>query len=86
MALAADFDIGLVSDPALRRIADTVGAGGRLTAEDGGLLFRTPDLIGLGAIADAANRAKHGTRVFFAANQHINPTNVCILRKTCVFC
>src|SRR5678815_2575635 len=25
-------------------------------------------------------------RVMFAANQHINPTNVCILRKTCVFC
>jgi aminodeoxyfutalosine synthase len=22
----------------------------------------------------------------FAANQHINPTNICILRKTCVFC
>jgi aminodeoxyfutalosine synthase len=28
----------------------------------------------------------HGDRVTFAANQHINPTNVCILRKTCVFC
>jgi aminodeoxyfutalosine synthase len=24
--------------------------------------------------------------VYFAANQHINPTNVCILRNTCVFC
>ena len=22
----------------------------------------------------------------FAANQHINPTNICVLRKTCVFC
>lgn len=37
-------------------------------------------------MADAANRARHGDRVTFAANQHINPTNVCILRKTCVFC
>jgi aminodeoxyfutalosine synthase len=37
-------------------------------------------------MADAVNRAKHGDRVTFAANQHINPTNVCILRKTCVFC
>ncbi|PYO33766.1 MAG: hypothetical protein DMD74_12830 [Gemmatimonadetes bacterium] len=26
------------------------------------------------------------SRVFFAANQHINPTNVCVLRNTCVFC
>jgi len=24
--------------------------------------------------------------VFFSANQHINPTNVCVLRSTCVFC
>src|SRR5688500_1538638 len=37
-------------------------------------------------LADAANRARHGDVVTFAANQHINPTNVCILRKTCVFC
>src|SRR5438874_8483518 len=37
-------------------------------------------------MADAANRAKHGDRVTFAANQHINPTNICTLRKTCVFC
>ena len=37
-------------------------------------------------MADAVNRAKNGDRVTFAANQHINPTNVCMLRKTCVFC
>jgi aminodeoxyfutalosine synthase len=24
--------------------------------------------------------------VLFSANQHINPTNVCVLRNTCVFC
>jgi len=40
----------------------------------------------LGALADASNRARYGDRVTFASNQHINPTNVCILRKTCVFC
>jgi aminodeoxyfutalosine synthase len=37
-------------------------------------------------MADAATRAQHGDRVYFAANQHINPTNICTLRKTCVFC
>src|SRR5687768_2097060 len=37
-------------------------------------------------MADAVNRDRYGDRVTFAANQHINPTNVCILRKTCVFC
>jgi len=76
----------LVRDPALSAIADKVERGERLTREDGVTLFRTPDLIGLGSLADASNRARYGDRVTFAANQHINPTNVCILRKTCVFC
>jgi aminodeoxyfutalosine synthase len=76
----------LISDPALGPIADKVEGGERLTQAEGAQLFRTPDLIGLGAMADASNRARYGDRVTFAANQHINPTNVCILRKTCVFC
>lgn len=75
-----------LSDPALAPIADKVERGERLTRDDGLTLFRTPDLIGLGTLADARNRALHGDRVMFAANQHINPTNICILRKTCVFC
>jgi aminodeoxyfutalosine synthase len=76
----------LLRDPALFPIADKIERGERLSHADGALLFRTPDLLGLGGMADAANRARYGDRVTFAANQHINPTNVCILRKTCVFC
>jgi aminodeoxyfutalosine synthase len=76
----------LVRDSALFPIADKVERGERLTREEGIALFRSPDLLGLGALADASNRARYGDRVTFAANQHINPTNVCILRKTCVFC
>jgi aminodeoxyfutalosine synthase len=79
-------DHRVLRDRALHPIADKVAAGERLTADEGAYLFRTPDLLGVGALADAANRARHGDRVFFAANQHIKPTNVCILRKTCVFC
>ena len=86
MRAPTDFDGAFLSDPALHRIADQIVAGRRLTPEDGARLFRTPDLLGLGALADAVNRATHGSRVTFAANQHINPTNVCYLRKTCVFC
>jgi aminodeoxyfutalosine synthase len=86
VASAALFDRSRISDPALHAIADRVLAGERLTSDDGVALFRTPDLLGLGTLADAVNRAKHGDRVTFAANQHINPTNVCILRATCVFC
>jgi aminodeoxyfutalosine synthase len=86
VASAVEFDRARISDPALKPIADKVVAGERLTPDDGVALFRTPDLLGLGALAEAANRAKHGDVVTFASNQHINPTNVCILRKTCVFC
>jgi aminodeoxyfutalosine synthase len=75
-----------VSDPKLRPIADKVQRGERLTKEDGVALFDTGDLLGLGSLADYANRRRNGDRVFFSANQHLNPTNVCILRKTCVFC
>jgi len=79
-------DRKLVSDPALATIAEKVQAGERLSPDDGVALFRSHDIHGIGAMADAVNRAKHGNRVTFAANQHINPTNICILRKTCVFC
>jgi len=83
---AVAFDRSRIHDPALFPIADKVLAGERLTPADGVTLFRTADLHGLGTLADAANRAKHGDLVTFASNQHINPTNVCILRQTCVFC
>ena len=86
MAAAVSIDRRLISDPALLPLAEKVERGERLTQDEGCTLFRTHDITGLGAMADAANRAKHGDRVTFAANQHINPTNVCILRKTCVFC
>jgi aminodeoxyfutalosine synthase len=76
----------LLRDPDLLTIAGKVERGERLTNEDGALLFRTSDLLGLGTLADASNRARYGDRVMFAANQHINPTNICTLRKTCVFC
>ena len=75
-----------LQDPALRPLAEKVEAGERLTAADGMVLYATADLLGLGVLADWANRRRNGDRVFFSANQHINPTNVCVLRNTCVFC
>jgi aminodeoxyfutalosine synthase len=83
---AVVFDRSRITDPALQPIAEKVAVGERLTAGEGVTLFRTSDLLGLGTMADAANSARHGDRVTFASNQHINPTNVCILRQTCVFC
>jgi aminodeoxyfutalosine synthase len=73
-------------DPALRPIGEKVASGERLDAQDALALYATSDLLGLGALADYANRRTNSDRVFFSANQHLNPTNVCILRNTCVFC
>ncbi len=73
-------------DPALRAVADKVFARTRLSAADGVALYQTSDILALGELAEWANARKNGDRVFFSANQHLNPTNVCILRNTCVFC
>lgn len=86
MPLAVPFDLATLRDPALRPIGEKLGRGERLTTADAHVLYTSPDILGVGAMADAANRARHGDRVTFAANQHINPTNICVLRKTCVFC
>lgn len=79
-------DVDRIRDASLRPIAEKVAQGTRLDAADAMALFQTPDLLGLGHLADAVNQAKNGRVVTFAANQHINPTNICVLRKTCVFC
>ncbi len=75
-----------VRDQRLQPVATKVEAGERLIQEDALALFESGDLISIGRLADLANRRKNGDRIFFAANQHINPTNVCVLRNTCVFC
>lgn len=86
MPVPIPFDLDRLRDPALRSVGEKLRVGERLSLADGVTLFQSPDLLGVGAMADAANRARHGDRVTFASNQHINPTNICVLRKTCVFC
>ncbi len=86
MSAAPIIHLDRLRDVALHPIGDKVRRGERLSPADAITLYRTPDLLGVGHLADAVNRAKHGDVVTFASNQHINPTNVCVLRKTCVFC
>ncbi len=75
-----------VSDPAVRAVGEKIASGARLDRADGLALYRSVDLIGIGSLADAVNRSVNGDVVTFASNQHINPTNVCVLRTTCTFC
>jgi aminodeoxyfutalosine synthase len=71
-------------DPRLHAIWDKVQAGERLSRQDGLALFDTPDLHGVGRMADVAKSRRHGEQVFFVLNRYINPTNVCVL--SCSFC
>jgi aminodeoxyfutalosine synthase len=71
---------------ALIPIAAKVEAGERISRDDAIALFETDDLLAVGSMADLVNRRLNGDRVFYVANQHLNPTNVCILNKVCVFC
>ena len=73
-------------DPRLEPIRARVAAGERLTAEDGLLLYRTPDLLGLGWIANMVREKLHGNVTFFNINRHVNPTDVCVANcKLCAF-
>ncbi len=68
----------------LEAIAAKVANGRRLEREDGITLFKSRDLLGIGHLADGVKRQRHGNRVCFAVNRHINHTNVCVNR--CRFC
>jgi aminodeoxyfutalosine synthase len=67
-------------------VAAKIEAGERLSDRDALLLFDSHDLIGIGAMANVANQRVNSDHVLFSANQHINPTNVCVLRNVCTFC
>jgi len=68
----------------LEDIARKVEAGQRLSGEDGLRLLKSNHLLELGRMADLVRQRKHGDRVYFILNRHINHTNVCVNR--CKFC
>ncbi len=75
-----------MDDPRLQPIAAKVLAGERLSADDGATLYRTPDLLGLGWLANHVRERRHGNVCYFNINRHINPTNVCVAHcKLCAF-
>jgi len=73
-------------DPRLAPIREKVEAGQRLTFDDGVTLFRSPDLLGVGWLANVVRERMHGDTTFFNVNRHINPTDVCVAScKLCAF-
>jgi aminodeoxyfutalosine synthase len=75
-----------ITDQRLAPIAKKVLAGERLSMDDGVLLYRTPDLLTVGWLANHVREKRHGDITYYNVNRHINPTNVCVAHcKLCAF-
>ncbi len=75
-----------ITDANLKPIADRVLAGERLPFDDGVTLYKTPDLLAVGWLANHVREKRHGDITYYNINRHINPTNVCVAHcKLCAF-
>ncbi|HYX70909.1 MAG TPA: CofH family radical SAM protein, partial [Terriglobales bacterium] len=73
-------------DARLQAIAGKVMAGVRLDAADGLALYRSPDILAVGWLANQVREQRHGNHAYFNVNRHINPTNVCVAAcRLCAF-
>ena len=68
----------------LASVSEKVNAGVPLSFEDGVALFRAPDLLALGGLANQVREQRHGDRTTFNRNLHVNPTNLCV--ANCALC
>lgn len=71
-------------DAKLRKIAEKVFAGERISEEEGLYLYENADLGYVGALANFIREKKHGNKTYFNRNFHMEPTNVCVY--DCKFC
>jgi aminodeoxyfutalosine synthase len=65
-------------------IAQKVRDGERLGFDDGVALFRHPDLLAIGQLANFVREARHGDKTYFNRNMRLEVTNVCV--ASCLFC
>jgi aminodeoxyfutalosine synthase len=68
----------------LEAIRTKVERGERLSFEDGVSLFRHPDVVAVGLLANQVRERLHGDRTYFNRNMRIEVTNVCV--ASCLFC
>ena len=73
-------------DPQLTALQEKVLSGERLTADDGLALYRSPDILAVGWMANYVREMLHGNVTYFNVNRHINHTNVCVAAcRLCAF-
>lgn len=66
--------------PILAKVRDSI----RISDEDAHVLYSTPDLNGIGAIANLVRERLNGNVATYIHNRYINYSNICIL--SCQFC
>lgn len=75
-----------LEDARLRPVLEKVVSGVRLGQDDGLVLYRTPDILALGYMANLVRERLHGNVTYFNVNRHINPTDVCVAScRLCAF-
>jgi aminodeoxyfutalosine synthase len=75
-----------ITDNSLKPIAEKVVGCERLSFDDGVALYRSPDLLAVGWLANYTREKRHGNITYYNVNRHINPTNVCVAHcKLCAF-
>ena len=73
-------------DARLTPIAEKVFSEERLNFDDGVALYRSPDILAVGWLANWVREKMHGDIAYFNVNRHINPTNVCVAAcRLCAF-
>ncbi|MCL1980524.1 MAG: aminofutalosine synthase MqnE [Proteobacteria bacterium] len=73
-----------IEQAGLGKILAKVRNGERLTLDDGATLYRNPNILALGYLANIVRERKNGNQAFFIYNQHVNYSNICI--NLCKFC
>ena len=58
-------------------IAERVAEGRRLSFDDGVALFTSPDVLGVGTLANLVRERRHGNTGYYNVNRYLNPTNLC---------
>jgi len=74
----------MVKQAGLGDLLDKIRAGVRLSAEDGLRLYRSPNLLAVGYLANIVRERLNGNRAYFIYNQHLNYSNICT--NLCKFC
>src|SRR5207244_523768 len=87
VAVLLAYEHSLIKGDDLSKLdAERVLAGERLSFDDGITLYRSPDLLAVGWLANHMHEKKHGNVTYYNVNRHINPTNICVAHcKLCAF-